>query len=416
MNKKSKSLLSLVLTIALGSSLLAGCSSKGSSSSTGGKVKLEVFSNKTENKPIYQKMISDFQVKNPNIQIVLNAPPDAGTVLKTRLTKNDMPDVLSMGGDNLYGELATNGVLLDLSKESFMSNIQTAYTKQMSDLLTNGDKNSYGVPYATNAGGVLYNKEKFTKLGLKIPQTWDEFIKLSENIKTSGETPFYLTLKDAWTGMCFWNILASDIAPKTFLADRKADKTTFVASHSEIADKMLEIIKYGQKDIYGMGYNDGNKAFAQGKSVMYLQGNWAISDIKKINPNIKLGMFALPATNDINKNKITSGVDVTLVITKNSKHPAEAKKFIQYMLQKENAQKYISDQFAFSAVKDVIQKDDSVTDLADNFKKGKIGSFPDHYYPTGMDTASIVQGFLNKKDKVAFLEKLDTEYDKNNKK
>lgn len=416
MNKKSKALVSLMLTIALGSSLLVGCSSSDSSSSTGGKVKLEVFSNKTENKPIYQEMIKDFQAKNPNIQIVLNAPPDAGTVLKTRLTKNDMPDVLSMGGDNLYGELATNGVLLDLSKESFMSNIQPAYTKQMSDLLTNGDKNAYGVPYATNAGGVLYNKEKFAKLGLKIPKTWDEFITLSEKIKTSGETPFYLTLKDSWTGMCFWNLLAGNIAPKTFLADRKADKTTFVATHSEIADKMLEIIKYGQKDIYGMGYNDGNKAFAQGKSVMYLQGNWAIADIKKTNPNIKLGMFALPATNDITKNKITSGVDVLLAITKNSKHPAEAKKFIEYMLQKENAQKYINNQFAFSAVKDVVQKDESVTDLADSFKKGQIGSFPDHYYPTGLDTASIVQGFLNKKDKAAFLKQLDTEYDKNNKK
>lgn len=414
MNKKSKTLLSLALTVALGSSLFVGCSSSQSSSSTGGKVKLEVFSNKTENKTIYQNMIKDFEAKNPNIQIVLNAPPDAGTVLKTRLTKNDMPDVLSMGGDNLYGELATNGVLLDLSKESFMKNIQPAYIKQMSDLLTNGDKNAYGVPYATNAGGVLYNKEKFTKLGLKIPKTWDEFIALSQKIKTSGETPFYLTLKDSWTGMCFWNLLAGNIAPANFLKDRKTGKTTFVATHSEIADKMLEIIKFGQKDIYGMGYNDGNKAFAQGKSVMYLQGNWAISDIKKTNPNIKLGMFPLPATNDIAKNKITSGVDVLLAVTKNSKHPTEAKKFIEYMLQKNNAQKYINDQFAFSAIKGVNQKDESVSDVSDSFKTGKIGSFPDHYYPTGLDTASIVQGFLTKKDKTAFLKQLDKEYDKNN--
>ena len=127
-----------------------------------------------------------------------------------------MPDVLSMGGDNLYGELATNGILLDLSAESFMSNIQPAYIEQMKDLLTNGDEKSYGVPYATNASGILYNKEKFTELGLEIPKTWDEFIVLSEKIKTSGETPFYLTLKDAWTGMCFWNLLAGNILPDTF--------------------------------------------------------------------------------------------------------------------------------------------------------------------------------------------------------
>jgi raffinose/stachyose/melibiose transport system substrate-binding protein len=403
----------VVLTLALGSSLLVGCSS---SSKDDGKVKLEVFSSKVENKTLYQKMIADFQTKNPNIQIVLNAPPDAGTVLKTRLTKNDMPDILSMGGDNLYGELASNGILLDLSAESFMSNIQPAYIDQMKDLLTNGDEKAYGVPYATNASGILYNKEKFTQLGLEIPKTWDEFIKLSEKIKTSGETPFYLTLKEAWTAMCFWNPLAGNILPDTFRNDRKADKTTFVDTHSEVADKMLHIIKYGQKDIYGMGYNDGNMAFAQGKSVMYIQGNWAIPDIKKANPNMKLGMFPFPSTNDISKNKITSGVDVLLAVTKGSKHPVEAKKFIEYMLQKENAQKYINGQFAFSAVKDVVQKNESVTDLAENFKNGEIGSFPDHYYPTGLDTASILQGFLSKKDKAVFLKQLDTEYNKNNKK
>ena len=87
---------------------------------------------------------------------------------------------------------------------------------------------------------------------------------------------------------------------------------------------MLEIIKYGQKDIYGMGYNDGNMAFAQGKSVMYIQGNWAIADIKKANPNMKLGMFPFPSTNDISKNKITSGVDVLLAVTKDSKAPCRS--------------------------------------------------------------------------------------------
>ncbi|MGH4120316.1 ABC transporter substrate-binding protein [Clostridium sp.] len=413
MNKKSKAILSMVLTVALGSSLLAGCSNKPSDD---GKVEIEVFSSKAENKAIYEKMVVDFQTKNPNIKIVLNVPPDSATVLKTRLTKNDMPDVLSMGGDNLYGELATNGILLDLSSESFMDNIQMAYVDQMKDLLTNGDEKSYGVPYATNASGILYNKEKFTELGLEIPKTWDEFISLSEKIKNSGEIPMYLTLKDAWTAMCFWNPLAGNIIPDTFRNDRKADKTTFVDTHSEVADKMLEIIKYGQKDIYGMGYSDGNLAFAQGKSAMYLQGNWAIADIKKANPNMKLGMFPFPSTNDVSKNKITSGVDVLLAITKSSKHPVEAKKFIEFMLQKENAQKYITDQFAFSAVKDVVQKDESVTDLSKSFEDGEIGSFPDHYYPTGLDAASILQGFLTNKDKVAFLKQLDTEYDKNNKK
>ncbi len=59
------------------------------------------------------------------------------------------------------------------------------------------------------------------------------------------------------------------------------------------------------------------------------------------------------------------------------------------MTQKENAQKYIKDQFAFSAVKDVTQDDQSVTDVQESFKNGKIGVFPDHYYPSSFDASKF---------------------------
>ena len=416
MNKRSKLFLITMITLAMGATLLGGCSSTSTSTSTSNKkVKLELFSTKSENKVILQSMVTDFQKQNPNIEITINAPANSGTVLKTRLAKNDMPDILSIGGDSTFGTLVDANALLDLTSESFTSQIQKPFLDMLNGLSDTGGSKIYGIPYATNADGVIYNKDTFTKLGLQVPKTWSDFMSVSEKIKTAGKVPFYLTLKDSWTGMCFWNMLASDLQPVNFLKDRKDGKSTFAATHSEIVDKMLQIGSNGQKDILGTDYNDGNAAYAQGKSVMYLQGNWAISEIKKANPTISLGMFPFPASNDVSKNKVISGIDVLFGISSKSQHSAEAKKFITFMVQKENASKYIKDQFAFSAVKDVVQKDSSVADVQASFTKGQIGVYPDHYYPSAFDAASLVQGLYSNKDKTAFLKQLDTEYDKANK-
>lgn len=50
---------------------------------------------------------------------------------------------------------------------------------------------------------------------------------VSKKIKDAGQLPLYLTLKDAWTGMCFWNVIASDLEPSNFLADKKSRKNNF---------------------------------------------------------------------------------------------------------------------------------------------------------------------------------------------
>ena len=55
--------------------------------------------------------------------IKITAPADAGTVLKTRMAKNDMPDIVAMGGDNNYTEVESAGMLVDLSSEDYVSGI-----------------------------------------------------------------------------------------------------------------------------------------------------------------------------------------------------------------------------------------------------------------------------------------------------
>ena len=83
---------------------VTGCggSSDGDSSAKGGKTELELFSSKAENKDVLQQLVDKFNETHEDVTIKITAPADAGTVLKTRMAKNDMPDIVMMGGDNNY--------------------------------------------------------------------------------------------------------------------------------------------------------------------------------------------------------------------------------------------------------------------------------------------------------------------------
>lgn len=414
MNIFLKKLTSILTVTVLSTSVLAACGGGGDDEGGGGegKVKLELFSNKAESINTYKELIKQFEAENPNIKIELNAPPEAETVLKTRLTKNDLPDIMSIGGNATYGEIARAGVLKDFSDSELLGNIQPAYIEMIGKLVGDEKEGVYGIPYATNANAVIYNKTKFEELGVTPPTTWDDFIAIADKAKAAGQPAFYLTLKDAWTAMIPWNSIAANAAPEDFASKKNDGDASFQADYLEVTDKMLTLLNYGQKDIFGKAYGDGNTAFAKGESVMYLQGNWAIPEIKKANPDINLGVFAMPVTNDPAQNRLVSGVDVLLTMTEDTEHPDEAMKFIEFMTTKETATKYSNDQAAFSAIQGVFQEDPTFEGIRTNFEAGTITSFPDHYYPAGMQAANLIQEFLLKKDKDAFLEKMDKEWEK----
>ncbi|TDO94733.1 carbohydrate ABC transporter substrate-binding protein (CUT1 family) [Halanaerobium saccharolyticum] len=374
------------------------------------EVELEFFQNKREAVETFDRLIEKFEKENPEINITQNHVPDAETVLRSRLARNNIPDIMGLGGNFTYGQIADAGIFKNFDNASYLKDIQPAYKEMLQDL-HEGNSN-YGVPFTANANTVLYNKDKFKELGLDIPKTWDEFITTAKTIQENGGTPFYLTFKDAWTIMVPWNSLAANLQGENFIKQRLANETTFQARYQKVAERIYKLLDYGQDDVFGYGYSQGNQAFANGESFMYIQGVWAINPILEANPDINLGAFALPAVNDADENMLVSGVDTVLTISKNTDHPEAAEKFIKFLLKKENAQFYIDQQMTFSAVENVFQNDPTVVDLKEYFESGKIAPFPDHYYPSGMQVPNLIQGFLHRGNVEEFLEKLDSEWNK----
>lgn len=410
--KKRKSIFTTIVTIFLFTTLTTGCSNVNLGEKD--KKQIRFFSNKIEAVETYNKLIEKFEAENPDIDVVFNAPPDAVTVLKTMLVKGDAPEIISLSADRSYADFVEANILEDLTGKVNLDNVNEVYNKMLKNLEIKEKEGTYGIPYALNASGVIYNKDIFESLNLDIPKTWDEFLTVAKTIKSNEITPFYFTLKESWTALPPWNTIASTLVDSDSFSKVNNGETTFNEVYSESSDKIIELLQYGHSDNFGVGYNDGNLAFAQGKSAMYLQGSYAIAPILSVNPDVNIGMFPLPASNEIEGNKLVSGVDVYLSIPKDAKNKEESIRFIEFLLREENSKQYIDEQRAFSSINSVLQEDSKFDAFKEFFDTSKVVDFQDHFYPAELPAADMIQTYLLDSNKDKFLSNFQKEWVKAN--
>lgn len=404
--KTMKKVISLIGAGVLSVFLLAACSGGSGSGSKNGEVNIEFFQYKSEAMDTFAELIEKFEEENPTIKVEQSSPPQAEVVLKTRVTKRNIPDIIAIGANNNFKELSKAGVYKDLTGDEHLNKIQPAYLQMLKDVT--GLEEIYGIPFAANAVGVIYNKTIFEELNLYVPQTWDEFIAVAEEVKESGKNPFYFTFKDAWTTLPMFNALAGNTQGDDFYTELNKGNVLAGERYKEAAEKFVQLLDYGNKNQNGVGYNDGNNAFANGESAMYLQGIWAIPEIKKANPDIELGVFPYP----VGDSNVVSGVDLLLSVSSSTKHPEEVQKFIDFLLKEENAKAYIEQQNAFSALEGISQEDPTLAGLKESFEKGALVDFPDHYIPVGVTPDKSLQTLAQNKDINAFLDTMQRDWEK----
>lgn len=164
--------------------------------------------------------------------------------------------------------------------------------------------------------------------------------------------------------------------------------------------------------MFGLGYDDGkNKQFANGEGLFYIQGNWAIPEILKNNPDANINFMALPSSDDQTQNKLVSGIDVMLAVSESSEQE-EAMKFVEFMISEEIASKYINEQKLFLPSKVFCKKILPLQISKVFFEDGNIDSFPDHFYPAGLGAENIIQAYLIDGEEDTFLKSMDSEWDK----
>lgn len=320
---------------------LSACSSQGES--TDGKVKIEYFNQKGEMVDTLREIAKDFEKENPNVHVKVVNVPNAGEVLKTRVLAGDVPDVVNIYPQSIeLQEWAKAGYFEDLSNKDYLKRVKNHYADKYAI-----DGKIYNIPYTANAYGIYYNKDKFKELGLKVPETWEEFEELVDTIIAKGETPFAIAGADTWTLNGYHQLaLATSTGGGKEANDylRFSKPNAIKSSDSVLKDdfRLLDLFrKKGamQTNWQGAGYTDIVGAFARGDALMTPNGSWAITAINAQDPKFNVGTFPFPGKQKGQSLTIGAG-DLAWSISSSSKHKKEANAFVEYMSRPEVMQKY----------------------------------------------------------------------------
>lgn len=401
----------LLVGVLLASTVLQGCGAKQDNS---GKVEIELLQYKPEATKFFDKIAEEFNSTHDDIHLTISSPNDAMTILKTRLIREDYPDIVGIGGDMNYSYFVDSDILADVSDYEGLKKIKPAYVEILEGLEFVPTEGTFGVPYVANAAGVLYNREMFQEHGWEIPETWDEFMTLCEDIKAAGIQPLYFGFKDTWTCLAPWNALAVDLAPADVCKQVNRGETTFTEEYREISEKMLEMLVYGQDGPFAYGYNDACTAFANGESAMYTIGSYAVPQIKSVNPDMDIDSFVMPGCDDKDGNILNSGVDLQFCVTKECKNKEAAYEVLDFFLEHDSVQKYLDDQNAVPCLDEEFDLAPMLDGMKDYITAGKMVDYQDHSYPSEMAVDAQIQTFLLKQDVDAFLTKFDTDWKRYN--
>lgn len=359
--------------------LLAGCTGNELDQSLiqEDKIELEFFSPKPETEVVFNELIQEFERLHPNVTIKQVIVPEPMTVLKGRIARGDSPDLfITYPIEQDYKVRAEKGYLLDLSNEPFIKNIQPTIQNRY---LLNGKM--YGAALTQNAVGVLYNKNHFEELKLSVPNSWNSFVQVLEELKSNGKTALVMPNKDANQASIFnLNLVANEFETSYW----EKDEFSIVADPRwrKISEKTLTVLSYVQPNSFEDSYYDVNEKFANGEGSMYIMGTWALTMIEKSNPYLNYGIFPFPASNQIDHN-VLGGVDIGFAISADTKHPKEAKAFLAFLIKKENAQRISNFEGSISAVKGVTNTHKEGHLIREKIASGQVVNWPNHYWAGG---------------------------------
>lgn len=378
--------------------------SVGKEAETGETVELEFLFGDPNRTEIFSRIVDDFNNSQNEVHVTFNA---TGTnhleELMTRLATKDVPDLTSQLQGYELASYVEAGYIKDISKEPYLSYIRDTEL----DTVTI-DGGVYGLPMDTQAWGVFYNKELFEKAGIAdVPKTVTELKACVKKLQAAGIVPFAAGWGTEWTiGQFLGYGVSSILTPAAVsLGDNyKKGNWTFDQPGIDMAFDVLDLVgDHTQERPFDTDVSGQYAVFAKGEAAMMLQGNWSILQIRELNPDIKMGMFPLPISE--NKNELLFPkqygfvINVLAATDEDPKKAAAINKFMDYFLNPDNGGGYYYDEIGVPTAnaKAEPKLDEASEILQDYLKEGKTVFTYYAYEPAGFDAESwkVTVQYLN---------------------
>ncbi len=349
--------------------------------------------NRTE---IFQRIVDEFNESQDEVHVTYTP---TGTnhldTLMTRLASGDVPDMTSQLQGYELQEYVDAGYIKNIKNEPYLK-----YIKESQLATVTYNDGIYGLPMDTQAYGIFYNKDLFEQAGIEsYPTTVTELEEAVKKLTDAGITPFASGYATEWTiGQFLGYTAAPIITPEVVKlgSDYKKGNWSFDIDGMDRAFDVLDLIINNSQDRAGDTDSSGQYvAFASGKCAMMMQGNWSILQIRELNPEINMGIFPVPVTDDpVDQVFPIQYGFVINVLTATDKDPAKAaaiNTFFDYFLNPDGGASYYYDEIGIPTANQYIEDPvlDPASDLLQEYLQEDKTVFTYYCYePSGFDMES----------------------------
>ncbi|WP_025158140.1 ABC transporter substrate-binding protein [Leifsonia aquatica] len=308
--------------------VLTGCSSSPSGSSTsGGKVTLSYVNWDGG----MQAVVDEWNKANPDIQVKLTKPSGTGYTLYNKLITNNKagtnPDVTEVEYQALPALIA-NKVVIPI--DEYVGDLSSDFSKSTLAQVQFEGK-TYGVPQNVCPMVFFYRKDIWDSLGLTPPKTWDEYAADAAKIHAADPSKYIGNFTAADPG--WFAGLAQQAGANWWSASGDTWSVNINdAASKKVADYWSGLVDQGVVSPEPNWSAQWNTDMNNGTLVGWVGAQWAPNQLPSIAKDTagKWEAVALPAWT---AGDTTVGIwgGETEAVTANSKHPAEAAKFVKWM-------------------------------------------------------------------------------------
>ncbi len=284
-------------------------------------------------KAAFEYAIDSFKAANPDVTVEWNNFDREGykTRIRNFLTA-DAPDVATWYPGNRMAPFVDAGLFMDISDVWAAEGLDTEMASTQATMTRDGKQ--YMIPYSYYQWGIYYRKDLFDKVGVTVPETWDELLAASATLKENGITPFTIGSKFKWTTGGWFDYLNLRSNGYEFHMDLTSGKVPYTDSRVQaVFDRWDELVGNGYFIDNHATYNwqEGMAPMVQGDAAMYLIGNFAVAPFKEAGlTEDQLGFFQFP--------EITKGMPMAedapadaFFIPAGAKNVEDAKKFMAHI-------------------------------------------------------------------------------------
>jgi raffinose/stachyose/melibiose transport system substrate-binding protein len=327
---------------------------------------LDMWSWRTEDVAAYREIVSVYEAQNPGITINFEAflNTEYNTLVATALQAREAGDVVqtrSYGGVRPWIEgdflLSLDGRVANLANFSDLS-LDAVRHPETGEV--------HGVPFAIQTLQMYYNRSIFAELNLSVPTTWDEFIAVNEALDAAGYIPIAITGMDDWMLPILHTVIAAGTYGGTEFVEgildgsRTFEDPDFVESLQAVKD----LQPFFPPDVTGVSYDDSRILFVNEMAAMFPGGSWEAAFFLSQNPDLDLGVFAVPAKGT-DEALVSWFVDGSWAVTANSDNPEQALDFVNWLGSPEFGQLFTDRLAQISPIEGVTPTDPLLSEIVE---------------------------------------------------